>query len=835
MGIQKFRDAFGTVDVSFTREELQKFWKDKHVSIGIDLSIWVHGLLKVNAISILVKAAYYKVIDLIFARVCFLLECGASEVFLVMDGKTPVQKAETSGARRKKAEDARVRLQELFLGEECLTPTQKEESIKLAKLTVRPNKQLMDAIQKRIQFDHVHFIQAPYESDAQLAKMLRIGHINLVATKDQDLFVHGCDCLLWMFKHMKSAMPNVVVRFLHECPLFPPIPPREIKLNKEGSPVVEWKFPFSPFNWNKATRFQQYPVANSIYDTSVYTRACFVSLLGCDYWSGPKGLGYKTLAKMWLESGGNIMILFEKVNKKFNVPNIHDWIRWSVGGFMLQGVVDIATMQREICYESSPILVDNVSTFVSIASPKLNCDPVLDLGAAQIETLSQFHLLAIPTDIPDSKVSTTFLPVAHLHTLRKFLLRYGVRGAEELDFSKCITCAREICRSKPGVLAPIDPSGGDHERARARLLADIGVVPKQLVYWAYFFPTPDSSELHCFRNKDFGDRVPLPLVKYWLQVFSQLLTPPDFANSDECEWWQEIAPGARRLVTSEYMRKTLVVARPGCSGQERFLRRAGKHSVAFWTNSIYSMDFALVNSPFDADEVLLYVKTDIHPSMRTDRIHSTELWLSAFEGIVSSRCHPCEIGGVMCSHAGSILLQLQMYGLYRGGISECLISGILCRDPPRGQVLAAVEIILERILHLNAVERADFIRTGTEKIRQCFIPPPLPKGQYLKHKSIMEIYVFSSEKLVSLALKGNKNYMLIEEGDSDDTFYVTVPAPPPIPDHLNVKKFNPFPARFNHRILDYNLVHEIFSKRGLTFNCHAGIMDSIHFIIIIIV
>lgn len=40
---------------------------------------------------------------------------------------------------------------------------------------------------------NIKFMVSPYESDCQLAKLHRLGMVDLVITEDSDLLVYGCD------------------------------------------------------------------------------------------------------------------------------------------------------------------------------------------------------------------------------------------------------------------------------------------------------------------------------------------------------------------------------------------------------------------------------------------------------------------------------------------------------------------------------------------------------------------------------------------------------------------------------------------------------------------
>ena len=47
-------------------------------------------------------------------------------------------------------------------------------------------------LQKICVADGVKYIVSPYESDAQIAHILSIGHANFAITEDSDMLVYGC-------------------------------------------------------------------------------------------------------------------------------------------------------------------------------------------------------------------------------------------------------------------------------------------------------------------------------------------------------------------------------------------------------------------------------------------------------------------------------------------------------------------------------------------------------------------------------------------------------------------------------------------------------------------
>ncbi|KAK9766812.1 hypothetical protein K7432_003832 [Basidiobolus ranarum] len=59
---------------------------------------------------------------------------------------------------------------------------------------------------KSLQEEEVEFIVAPYEADAQLAYLDKIGRVSGVITEDSDLLVYGCKCVILKLDHQGNAI-----------------------------------------------------------------------------------------------------------------------------------------------------------------------------------------------------------------------------------------------------------------------------------------------------------------------------------------------------------------------------------------------------------------------------------------------------------------------------------------------------------------------------------------------------------------------------------------------------------------------------------------------------
>ena len=69
MGIHTaFNKLFGVENVEISGENLRLEWEGKDICLGVDLSGWIHNVLSFNALPVIIRAAYYRIVDIIKAR-----------------------------------------------------------------------------------------------------------------------------------------------------------------------------------------------------------------------------------------------------------------------------------------------------------------------------------------------------------------------------------------------------------------------------------------------------------------------------------------------------------------------------------------------------------------------------------------------------------------------------------------------------------------------------------------------------------------------------------------------------------------------------------------------
>lgn len=113
---------------------------------------------------------------------------------MVFDGAPMPSKSDTNQGRRNNRKQALEKAQELMRAGNL-----KEADKEFAKsLSITPLMayELIEELKKY----QIECIVAPYEADAQLAYLSKIGYIAAVITEDSDLLVFGCQKVLYKFE-----------------------------------------------------------------------------------------------------------------------------------------------------------------------------------------------------------------------------------------------------------------------------------------------------------------------------------------------------------------------------------------------------------------------------------------------------------------------------------------------------------------------------------------------------------------------------------------------------------------------------------------------------------
>ena len=169
---------------SIVHDNLYKL-SGKRVAVDASLIIYQqllrHQLLKnkKGEITNHITGLFYKLVNYLSLNI---------EVIFVFDGKPPDLKQECIKERKKKAQDAKDKM------ESCENIEQKNE---LEKSTLRLTKDMIDNVKKLLNLMGISYIHMDVgEGEAIAAELCRIGYVDYVLTEDMDTLVYGSPKLI---------------------------------------------------------------------------------------------------------------------------------------------------------------------------------------------------------------------------------------------------------------------------------------------------------------------------------------------------------------------------------------------------------------------------------------------------------------------------------------------------------------------------------------------------------------------------------------------------------------------------------------------------------------
>lgn len=160
--------------------------------IGIDASAWLHRAAFKCAMDLCLGNATSQHIDWIIQQAQNLIANRVVPVF-VFDGARHPLKAREEGQRRDN------RQENLELGKQLLAEGRHKEATQKFQQSVSITSEMVQQLQSRLRDLHIEFIVSPYEADAQLAYLCRIGYIRAAISEDSDLLVFGALRVLFKF------------------------------------------------------------------------------------------------------------------------------------------------------------------------------------------------------------------------------------------------------------------------------------------------------------------------------------------------------------------------------------------------------------------------------------------------------------------------------------------------------------------------------------------------------------------------------------------------------------------------------------------------------------
>ena len=171
---------------SITHENLYKLSGTK---VAVDASLVIYqNLLNVGnrplfknsdgKITNHLSGLFYKIVQYLSLNI---------ELIFIFDGKPPDIKSDTIYERKKKANEAKEKM------DKAVT---KEEKDKYEKASLRLTKEMVDDVKKLLNLMGVSYIHPDGEGEAFASELCRIGYVDYVLTEDMDTLVYGCPKLI---------------------------------------------------------------------------------------------------------------------------------------------------------------------------------------------------------------------------------------------------------------------------------------------------------------------------------------------------------------------------------------------------------------------------------------------------------------------------------------------------------------------------------------------------------------------------------------------------------------------------------------------------------------
>eukprot|EP00978_Attheya_sp_CCMP212_P007155 scaffold16648_cov50-Attheya_sp.AAC.3 len=198
-------------------------------------------------------AAASKCLDYVLRHAKKLRDEFDMHLVMVIDGDSLPSKGEID---KQRAKDRAKAYQDALASE---VKGNKKAARKLFAQACSVSQRIRYELVQRLQDANIEFLVAPYEADAQMAKLARSGAVDLVITEDSDLLVYKCPRILFKIDFNKARG-------------------QEIELERELAKNEPLTFP--KLTWTH----------------DMFTFMCILS--GCDYCEGIPGVGIKTAYKL---------------------------------------------------------------------------------------------------------------------------------------------------------------------------------------------------------------------------------------------------------------------------------------------------------------------------------------------------------------------------------------------------------------------------------------------------------------------------------------------------------------------------------------------------------
>ncbi|CRG98647.1 exonuclease I, putative [Plasmodium relictum] len=183
---------------------LKPIIKSSHISkyknevIGVDIMCWIHRGLISCAYDIITENFNNSYLNFI-EKMLDIINYYEIKVIFVFDGDELPEKKEENLIRKNRREKAKKEAQEII--KKVKNPRNNEMVIKKCIQALSVTKEIIDSVINFCKQKNIEYIISPYEADAQLSYLCRMGYISCVISEDSDLLVYGCPRVLYKLKN----------------------------------------------------------------------------------------------------------------------------------------------------------------------------------------------------------------------------------------------------------------------------------------------------------------------------------------------------------------------------------------------------------------------------------------------------------------------------------------------------------------------------------------------------------------------------------------------------------------------------------------------------------
>lgn len=176
--------------------------------LGIDGHAWIHQVLPSISYELYTGNPIKRHLDIFMSKIQSLLDFNIKPIF-VFDGDYLESKEKTIKERealRKKAKDE----VEFYLKRNDMGKARD-----LMKRCVSVTPEVLHSILNLLKMNQIEFIVSPYEADAQLYFLQKVGYIDHILTEDSDLIVYGSSSVL--YKYSGTHVDEYDANHLHKA------------------------------------------------------------------------------------------------------------------------------------------------------------------------------------------------------------------------------------------------------------------------------------------------------------------------------------------------------------------------------------------------------------------------------------------------------------------------------------------------------------------------------------------------------------------------------------------------------------------------------------------